>query len=657
MRLVSLDPQTFDTILCFCGSSIVALNLWLTGNKLLQRKIASGATLIGLENMKEVAFCRLPFFLKELRHLRGIYISRNGHHLLHRSTSLSVIQSLPPTLVALQLKFKGATRLLFPEANVESQNGTKSAAWDIKTAFPMLELLYLSCDPEEIEWTSSMYSHLPDTLTSLGPIYQSDEAAFMTLMESLPSNIRKLTFYSPIEPSKFLALISSKELTELFTGAREELNFLISDPQHIKLLPRTLTSICCGQIVSPVLTQEAISALPPSLTELLYLEQPDDDETPLIFDHLPHLTRLECQTVASLCFSPETIKRLPRTVRTLSVAGDIDETPKSDWPPHLTRLELITYTESYNKLFDSFPSGLTYLLIQDGFDMTMSSISLLPRTLLHIRIIVGEIDFENRNIEFPPNLVYLNVTRDSKSPWIITKPIAKKQTRVVSCFPFHTIPRSVEHLFWACSIPASQLIHLPPRLKTLWCNMFVDADFNPNDTCHLSRMTELFTIGASQGIDSPASHVSLPASINSLLPRTLTSLTVFEPCTWLDTDWSRLPPHLETLECDDSEHPVSAKLFLSAPLTRLRTLKLSLTNFTDDLVRLMPKSLTYTEFPSSSKALSKLTSACIPYWPYNLGPGNLTRHLRIAYNKLHAQRIEAIASSSTELFPELFPDQ
>ena len=652
MRLASLDIQALGAILSFCDSTVATFNLWLTGNKLLQHKIASVTTAVRLENMKEVAFCQLPLFLKELRHLRKLHLNRNGHHLVHLFTSKSVIQSLPSTLVALQLNFKGATRLLFPKANVTTRNGTKSAVWDIKTAFPILETLQLSYNPEEIEWTSSMYSHLPDTLTSLKPIYQDDEDEFIALIESLPSNIRKLeVFGSPIELSEFLALISSRELIEL----EGDLVDLVEDPQDIKLLPRTLTSIRCGQIVSPFLTQEAISALPPSLTELMDLEQ--EDEAPLIFDHLPHLTRLESTAAASIDFSPESIKRLPRTVRTLSMAGDIDKIPKSDWPPHLTHLDLTTFTESFENYFDLLPSGLTYLFIQDAeFAMPMSSISLLPRTLRRIRIVVGEIDFENRNIDFPPNLEYLDVSQQD-GDWIVTKPPNKRRKHplVVSCFPFHTIPQTVELLYWACSIPASQLIHLPPRLKTLWCSsVFVDADFNPKDACHLSRMTELFTIGASQGIESPASHVSLPASINSLLPRTLTSLSVLDGAIWANCDWSRLPPHLETLECNDSELQMPATRLLSAPLTHLKALRMLLSDFTDDLVPLMPNSLTSFSY---REPLSDLTLACVPYLPYNLSSESLATPLRMAFEKLCEKRTKAIESSPKKRSPKLFPRQ
>ena len=684
MRLVSLDPHTFDIILSLWKSRNVSVKLWLTGDKLLQRKIASGATVIYLKNTNQVALSRLPVFLKELRYLRKLHLTRYGHHLLHRSSFLSVVQSLPRCLVELQLIVQGATRLLF---RTTAASG-KTVTWSIKTAFPVLESLHLSYDPEEIEWTSSMYSQLPDTLTSLKPIYQSREDEFVTLIESLPSNIRQLeVFYSPIELSALLVLISSKELTELSTDGTEVGDNLVSDPQYISLLPRTLTSIYCGQIVSPVLTQEAVSALPPSLTTLYGLEQSGDDETPLIFDHLPHLTSLECRHSASLHFSPETVKRLPRTVRVLSMVGDVDNIPVSNWPPHLTDLELSTLSKYNDRFFTSFPSGLRAFLMHDPkYGIPLKSISLLPRCLHMMRLAVCEHDSSDDNVDFPPYLHSVNITLSYDVSWVVLEPMEvpsrnkkgkSKKTlmheahrflhletapcppKVVACFfPFHFIPRSTEILFLNCSIPASQLIHLPPRLKTLWClDVFVDADFNSNDTRHLSRMTELYKIGASQGIDSPASHVSLPASINSLLPRTLRCITTQGGSIWRNCDWSRLPPHLKLIVCDQSDLPVSAKLFLSAPLTRLKTLKLFLTYLTDDLVHLMPRSLLYFELTGFSNTLPKLTLACIPYWPYNLGSNHLSKPLRQAHEKLHAERVRAIGSSSKKSFPKLFPLQ
>lgn len=563
MNLRSLDPDIIGVILSFWAIHNASLQLWLTGDKPLQRKIASGATTIHLFNTKPKPFGRVPLYLLELRRLREIYLDRRGHELLHLETDLPTLKLLPQGLVTLQLNVKGATRLLFPVSDSTSPSDDLADAWSIKTAFPVLESLHLSYDPREIQWTASMFSQLPDSLTSLQPIYQSKKSKFVPLFEALPSNIRIIQVFDiPIKIHKFLALIASKELTEVSTET--DTYNTVDEPHHIKLLPRTLTSLQCGNYVSCSLSQEAIAALPPSLTEIIDLMHSDKSET-LLLEHLPRLTRLEASQSASLRCPPETIKRLPRSIRTLSMVGDINELSKSDWPPHLSYLDLSTLSPSYHDYFDCFPSGLTKLLMHDPkYPIPLSAVSLLPRTLRTLRIVIGNLDPTDDQPVFPPHLEYLNISGDGIVSLVAIRSLEEdlvflldqsnirrllaqpSPPKVVHCFPFHTIPRCTESLYIMCPIPASQLVHLPPRISTLWClDVFEDTDFNPQDPQHLTRMAELYEIGSSQGIVSPASHVSLPASTNSLMPRTLTSLTIAGDQIWNNADWSRLPPCLD----------------------------------------------------------------------------------------------------------------
>ena len=53
MKLALLDSCTLDSILSFKDIDVTSLRLWLTGDKLLQRKIASRLSVVSLYNDNE----------------------------------------------------------------------------------------------------------------------------------------------------------------------------------------------------------------------------------------------------------------------------------------------------------------------------------------------------------------------------------------------------------------------------------------------------------------------------------------------------------------------------------------------------------------------------------------------------------------------------
>lgn len=635
----------------------------------------------------------MPAYLSELRQLQVLSIDRQWHHLLYPKLTLPIIQSLSQHLVTLELMFSGATSLLFPNADFDASQPPSSAPaslnyeitspWTLKSAFPVLEVLQLSDDSKTIQWTPAMLSQLPELLSEIC-VYQSDQDTMVALMASLPPSIRDLTvLHCPFALADFLPLVAGKSLTCLECPGIKP---LLSSHEHIALLPRTLTTITCGNLVSPYLEQKAADALPPALENIFELKCKIGH--PLRFDHLPHLSIMKSEDeeggslLDRLPFTSDSIKQLPRTLETLEIAGDIAEVKVSDWPPNLAQLSIVPLLVFP---FDCLPPGLLRLSFHHPvFAIPWSSIALLPRTLLILRIFCLPLDV-TENIDFPPHLISLSLNRWRNDQWVAIEPTkdpkkhskrryeppaidtcdnveleaatAKRHPKLTSCPPLQCIPRSVRELYITCPIPASQLVHLPPQLTDLsTVDMFEDADFKRYDPRHLSTMAKLYKLGELQRFVSPASHISLPASIASLLPRSLTNITTWGGCLWRDCDWHRLPPNLETIESLFSDLPISAESFKDVHLPRLKELKLNLTGLTDNLVKLMPQSLTHLNLPDwPQNSLDLLTISCAPDWPPNLDPNRGPPDARLAIEALQELRAEAIASSSTSRLSELFP--
>lgn len=345
--------------------------------------------------------------------------------------------------------------------------------------------------------------------------------------------------------------------------------------EHIALLPRSLTRMKIGR-GEHRLSQARVAALPPALTSIPYLGRDRSDPEPLFFDHLPELRDLAHENPSGLVLTLASIKRLPSKLHSLYCAADLDEIKTEDWPPLLTKLRFDSLTSTFP--IERLPAGLHTLSLSEPIALPMSMIGKLPRSLVYLRAACRLSD--PRDIDFPPNLLCLSLSHAST---------------LESCFPLHLLPRSLTELTLPCAIPASQLIHLPPRLVSIGAaNILEDAAFAPNDVLCLSRMTDLFKIGEMEGLYTPSSHGSLPASPASLLPRTLRSIITEEGYFWKECDWRRLPSSLRTIKTPNSKHPVSARLlFMEASLPSLTEVQLPLTDLTDDVVKAMPRSLSF----------------------------------------------------------------
>lgn len=690
MVLGSLTPELIGLILSYKCVLSSAIPLWLTGNKQLQRQLAQGVTDVRLKSTSPKSLCCFPSCLKELRHLRTLIVNREGNRILFPSSATSTIRSLSPTLKKLSLSFHGSAPILF---GLTQDAGAFSAqilnfmaaylfippsSWSFKAAFPQLESLGLNGAP----WSAAMVAHLPTSLTSIKDIVQDDLPTFTAFVQALPPQIQHLDFIRiprTLPQPSFLALFSARNLLTLKWYLSDALSHL----SDVSLLPRTLTELPSSNLNDPsqLLAQEAIDALPPALTRLPCLA---DWHSDLSFAHLKDLESLGdtdwVQPGPPL--SVAAIKRLPANLRCLNLQSDLAGMTRSDWPPLLTKLEWQP-SVSLEAVFSlqELPPRLVTLSILEEFQVPSKMIGLLPRTLRTLRMYC--FPFEHGvDIDFPPNLTLLNLDTVDNN-WLVVEPMVVKDRskptqirtvkfrigktshvdaletapKVVSSFPLHCIPRTLVDLRLPCCIHASQLLDLPPRLQQLDVHeILIDADFDANDPLLLPKMSALYDVGLKQDdIVTPASYLSLPASGASLLPRSLRIIECQSSHFWRRCDWRRLPPNLEMISASLSQCTVSATLFKEATFPRLSILHLLLHGLTDELVKLMPRSLASLADADLDSPEQSLTLACVPYWPSLVYPYGFSHELLEAFDALQEKRTEAIANSNIEDLRALFP--
>lgn len=660
----------------------------------MQRLLALGVTVVVLENSSSRSLCCLPPILKEFRQLREFAFSLPTNCFLFPKSATSTVQSLSPTLRKLRFELEGAEKMLFPALFPEEPEVTEGSdsslqalsiepspsgnIWSVKNAYPQLETLHLN---HSFVWSLKVIAELPTSITNLRKICHVNNEDFEAFINALPPHLEKIGFgYGlPVSDSELLALLSRFSLRYLNWSTD------LFDPEVIAQLPRTLTKIPCAD---RSLYPDGIAALPPALTNLAAIANMDG--SPFFLDHIPELREFAGDEDPGPFFTVATIKRLPPKLNSINIAADLESMTVADWPPQLTSLEWTPLSSNFS--LSVLPPLLT-LLIQDPlFTIPMSMMGDLPRTLISLRCSCGPPE-PNTDIHFPPNLDFMNLVRVGNDPWIVIEPTkillpiddeddeddgetnyegvdldphdpehleaSTAPLKVVSCFPFHCIPRGVHYLYLSCPIPASQLIHLPPRVEGLTAvDIFEDADFDPNDPRYLTKMTENFEIGVKEGINCPSSHCSLPASIASLLPRTSDTLHFRSGCIWRNCDWSRLPPLVSAVRSDTSSLLVDASDLFGAPLPKLRFLELPLTGVTDDVVKAMPDCLDVL-LGSSPGCFEELTEASTLYWPCNLdtyfADEDDEESFSVAFSNLQEQRAEAVAKSSVEDICTLFP--
>lgn len=735
--LANLVPELIGHVLSFANGLHLSRPLWLCGDKRLQRQLAAGVTKVDFTSAADYELCRFPLFLRELRHLREVTICRFGSCLLYSDMTFGTVFRLAPTLRKLELDYDESYKAVLPTrtrnlSSLFAEDGDEvdleptkqpSKQHRLKDAFPLLEELKIV---GKNDWTAEDLDDLPSSLTVLSTVIQESKDEFIELVKAIPPQMLKILFEKvPLDGDSFLDLLTlHKSLTMTGFGYGYD---PFSTEEQIAKLPRSLTalnSVWRDGIVNAQLSKAAFLNLPPSLTalgDILIVDEEEDFPT-------HHLRNLKILGSSSLCpkIGLSSIRSLPASLKSLYCVSHLDGCSESDWPPNLS---LLSWIPAQSISFSSFslPSTLTSFISTNQFcTLSISSFSLLPRTLTHLECIgddsfaIGEVSStaggksHPMGFNLPPKLETFRLLKASATatPWTqfdvthVTvaqaayvhhkdewkslyntsqrEPLGPDHSvpfdpqspahfesldhpKLKTSFPFHCIPESIRTLLIDCMLPASQLVHLPSRLTSLNVKDIIEDEGFQDSPEIQEKIAQLLQIGASLDIkentsnldaqpssSSPQSHQSF--SVASLLPRTLKYLDSWSGAMWKSFDWPRVPPSIEKLGCSASKRFIPADLFLVARFPRLGMISFPMVDFTDEIMKAMPRSLWSIHCSNILMSRTGLSYDGIFHCPPRLYLGSFSNKLKSMHDELDRQRQAAMESSDVERIKRLFPE-
>lgn len=620
------------------------LNLWLTGNRLIQYRIANGITAVHLSYPAEHSLNMFPKFLQNLRVLRELKVDRGGNALLSYRDARFSLQYLPQSIRKLELGFRNSFEFVFPSALSPSDlTSGYDPNWSLANAFPLLEVLELYNKPS---WSAADFAQLPPTLTSLATTLPLSGK----FKPHLPASLLYLKILDPINQFPGFADSLPPKLVSL-----ELASYMAYNPDHstydafnvlFPKLPCSLTSLCPG---FERIRYSTISLLPSTLTTLICRSWEHVNIN--LGQCFPNLKTLDCICTVSA------IRQLPPTLTQLSLSTIKTDQELPALPSSLTDLKIVRPPRG---LLNALPPTLRHLRAL-ATQIDLVDVAKLPRSLLSLEMEFGYKHNTDRPLDFPPGLTSLHLTSfyqwlevetpdsEDRPDWTLACPPAG--SKLHKWFPCEKIPRSVTQLRLEGYLPASHLKHLPPRLTELrYKQIFEDADFNPSD---LEAMRDIFEIGAKDGIRETFDWTALKkASIFSLLPRTLKTLHMdVLSLKDLKSELGQLPPGLEDLSFGTFVALPASAVF-SLPLTRLKKLRVKLGAPTDAHLKAFPRSLELTLLIVHETHLTTASARYLPP-PSSVAFLSTNRTLRPAFEALQQARKDHCMDEDTTVFRSL----
>lgn len=689
--LYALPQDTLDAILSYDHLSLGALRLWMCGNSHLQYKLATGVTKIKLEDLREISGMRYPKVIENLRALRELTIDRDNNPMpLYRQLAAHV-RRLPPTLKKLNLAVFDSIRVIssdLPSDALIDANEVKSgepsdSGWTFATAFPHLEMLRLTSTET---WTPKQFALLPSSLTEL-EIEELPSYADGNYCSSIPRQLLSLKVNSRVSVLESFWDHLPPQLTRLDFRTSESLEKDVALKYRILAgTPRTLTAWPLSFM--PACTA-SLADLPPSIS-VLYSPWAQGESHLLTEEQVARLS-LNFANLERIHFDSlptHHLRLLPSTLRHLYVSKlEFEKHQKieaSHWPSSLTTLSWQQasglQTDEVSSMFPieslTLLKFLTDLSIGDSHVFDMDALIHLPPSLLSLSLpdcILRE------TVTFPPQLTYLSVThhmQDANEPeaelgrWIELAPLntdgspentnynnSKARStlhgrKVLRCFPFYALPASLLELRILGMVPASQLKHLPQRLKTLNVDeVFQDEDFKPEGNDELETMRSIFETGEKEGIREAFDwRLSKRASVLSMLPRTLIDISIYGDAIASIGQWEALPQTLETVWLRPSEG-VPGSAIPCFPRC-LKSLHLKVISATDAELLTLPRSMEdlYISFGDDTS----LTRQSLLNFPYCFASGySVPSRLRGSLDKLVELRKTHIKDDDPSFFLKL----
>ena len=558
LLVAGLTTYLLDRILSLDEMSPGALNLWLSGNKHLQQRIASGLTHIEFQAYTAGVF-KIPEFIADLRALRHLQlIHPRFNKLLDLARAQRVLRRLSSTdLRRIKFDFEFDV-FLFMDVSLPGSPSEPSSStqWTLGKAFPLLETLETRMWPlssiirpsnTEPSWTS--FSDMPANLTHLTIAFPSNIADNLAFIQALPRNLLSLTATNKTNfPEHWQHL--PPHLTELkFPQGGPQ-----TTPEHIASLPRSLTET--ERVFNKFdFRTSFLSSMPPATTKLEVSHIADElgkiivDNVPVdLGSHFPRLVELSSMQMSGWPWPANILKSLPPTVRSMSLTMNYNDFTPSIWPISLTELTIHHCVGSPQKPFtraDCFPNTLKSLRWEVNLSFfAVSAIPHLPKSLTLIDLLCDE-ELPSNTIEFPPHLTSLQLcpgmpggVYDPSLTWVnvehpdIWIPESEYEdereeicnvsnfehlawmdfpVKVTSCFPFEVLSSLITEIrIGFCSLPASKIKFLPRTLKSLRIRgIFYDTDFDPYSPIERAAMIEIHEIGYRLGFGDEAPRFDL----------------------------------------------------------------------------------------------------------------------------------------------------
>lgn len=411
VKLSAFPPEVLNQILGTYSSSWLVIPLWLCGDSVLRRNIASGLTYVHLRGLGTVASFPFPRLLLQLRALRHLAIECHEFRINSPIDWLNIFDNLSgllQTLIILSSNpcpFLNVSRDPLQVNSIETQFKRGSSRWiDLECRFPNLTRLgvrNIHCDD---------LAGLPSSLTSFaGPITMPYETPGGAYAAALPPSLKFIEGEVRVQnsSSNIDQICDDWALAPLLERAVVR----FESRSTLKMLPLPLLS--CKLPDQTLCTKD----LHPDL-KCLYLSRILDVSESTLHPHyvakFPRtLTHLMIDAIGKAT-TGFFIAELPRTLKKLTLWIDVgihrqweahnQKANSSFWPPHL---ETFIYQNSVSASeLDALPTTLKRLLIGLSLEETIDA-SKFPPLLTSLTLEVPQkVLFEGN---FPALITDLNI--------------------------------------------------------------------------------------------------------------------------------------------------------------------------------------------------------------------------------------------------------
>lgn len=349
-----LPPELVDHVLSASSISFICINLWLTGDKLIQEKLAKG-----LKNLSLTAHPQLllycPQLVSQLRSLRSLSV-KLGRTCYERDAERILAAS--PSIESLQIGTIESVRFLGDRTSSSSPINEEDFITALGTSFPLLRALSLqgpSLKPQALK-------SLPRSLTSLdavvgihGENIVPDNYNFYDDLElhEDPSSLEivrnKLKHDWSMAPPQLIHIsrillptsIGDASWLPRMLQSCEGLEAKFTDLNWTSTLPPELTSLSLKSLdYGAPSFKDCFCSLPTSLTilEICNNKGVTSEAAQLLTEALPSLPR----SLTRLTLSPRTV--IWETLESAQKAHRYRANPSKSfwfWPPHLECMELL----------------------------------------------------------------------------------------------------------------------------------------------------------------------------------------------------------------------------------------------------------------------------------------------------------------------------